>query len=85
MKKSLKTLATRFLALSCAIVFCSTSMITHADEVDNLEQQTTNLQNQLNQLNTELNSLSSEITTIAKQIEESSASIEKALILPLPS
>lgn len=78
MKKSLKTLATRFLALSCAIVFCSTSMITHADEVDNLEQQTTNLQNQLNQLNTELNSLSSEITTIAKQIEESSASIEKA-------
>lgn len=78
MKKSFKTLATRFLAIPLAIVFCSTSIIVHADTVSNLEQQTTNLQNQLNQLNNELNSLSSEITTIAKQIDESSASIEKA-------
>lgn len=78
MKKSFKTLATRFLALFSAIVFCSTSMIAHADDIGNLEQQTTNLQNQLNKLNNELHSLSSEITTIALQIEESTASIEKA-------
>lgn len=77
MKKSFKTLVTRFLTLSCAIVFCSTAMITHADDIDNLEQQTTNLQNQLNKQNEELNSLSSEITTIASQIDEASATIEK--------
>ena len=78
MKKNLKTLATRFLALSCAIVFCSTSVIVQADDVDRLEQQTTNLQNQLNELNHELNSLSSEITTIALQINEASTAVEKA-------
>lgn len=78
MKKNLKTLATRFLALSCAVIFCSTGIIVHADEVTNLEQQTTNLQNQLNKLNNELNSLSSEITTLATQIEEANAAIDKA-------
>lgn len=78
MRKNFKTLVTRFLALSCAIVFCSTGIIVHADDVDSLEQQTTNLQNQLNKLNNELNSLSSEITTIALQIDEANAAIEKA-------
>lgn len=78
MKKNFKTLAGRILALSCALVFCSTGIAVKADDISTLEQQTTNLQNQLDQLNNELNSLSSEITSIASRIDEANAVIEKA-------
>ena len=78
MKKRFKKAASRFMAISLATLLCSSSMLTHADDISKLEQQTADLQNQLYQLTNELNTLSSEITTLSSQIDEVSENIAKA-------
>lgn len=78
MKKKQKSSFLRFLSLSCVVVLCSSGIVSHADEIDTLKQQTSSLENQLNELNSELNSLSSEITDLSTQIAAASDAIAKA-------
>lgn len=78
MNKKQKSRLLRLLSLSCIIVFCSSTIFVHADDIDKLKQQTSNLENQLNDLNSELSSLSSEILNLSSQIANTTAAIEKA-------
>lgn len=80
MNKRFNKVASRLLALSLAVLICSSSMLAHADDISKLEQQTANLQNQLYYLNKELNTLSSEITTLTSQIEDVNNGIAKATL-----